>query len=69
MSFSLRQILETPRGIATVVLEAVSYAAMLPFIYIEVRTMMEYRDDWLNAWNALDVLAYSLQVRSSCKLF
>lgn len=68
MNFSLKQILETPRGIATVVLECISYAAMLPFIYIEVRTVMEYWDDWLNAWNALDVLAYSFQVRNCFKV-
>ena len=62
MTMSLKQVLQSPRGIATVVFEVVSYAAMLPFIYVEVRTVQEYWDDWLNAWNAIDVLAYSFQV-------
>ena len=85
MHMSLKQILETPRGIATVVLECVSFAAMLPFIYIEIRTVQEYWDDWLNAWNFLDVAAYAFQaapwpshsltqdlpsdLRRSCKLY
>ena len=59
---SLDGVVHTPRGIATVVLECVSYAAMLPFLYMEYRTIVEYWDDWLNAWNAIDVLVYSLQV-------
>lgn len=62
MHYSLQELLQTPRGVATVVLECVSYAAMLPFMYIEVRTINEYRADWLNAWNALDVVSYTLQV-------
>ena len=64
MHMSLKQILETPRGIATVVLECVSFAAMLPFVYIEIRTVQEYWDDWLNAWNFLDVAAYAFQAHS-----
>ena len=59
---SLSAVAHTPRGIATIVLECVSYTAMLPFLYMEYRTIMEYWDDWLNAWNAIDVLVYSLQV-------
>lgn len=62
MHMSLDGVVHTPRGIATVVLECVSYAAMLPFLYMEYRTIVEYWDDWLNAWNAIDVLVYSLQV-------
>ena len=61
---SLSEVAHTPRGIATIVLECVSYAAMMPFLYMEYRTIVEYWDDWLNAWNAIDVLVYSLQVRS-----
>lgn len=57
------ELLHTPRGVATIVLEGVAYAAMLPFMYIELRSIQEYRKDWLNAWNVLDVLAYITQVR------
>jgi len=44
MNMSLKQIMLEPSGIATVVLECISYVAMLPFIYIEVRTVQEYWD-------------------------
>lgn len=62
MGASTRELASSSRGIATIVLEVVSYAAMLPFIYIELRSIEEYRDDWLNAWNILDVIAYANQV-------
>lgn len=65
MTMSLGQLLHSPRGIVTVVLECVSYLGMLPFIYMECRTIQEYWDDWLNAWNAIDVLVYLFQVSSS----
>ena len=63
MHLSLAEVVQTPRGIATIVLECISYTAMLPFIYMEYRTILEYWEDWLNAWNAIDVLVYSLQVK------
>lgn len=67
MHMSLKEIVHTKRGIAIVVLEIVSYIAMLPFVFIEYRTIEEYWEDWLNAWNALDVVAYLLQVSRSQK--
>ena len=61
MSASLKQLVSSPSGIATVVVECISFAAMLPFIYIEIRSIQEYGSDWLNSWNVLDVIAYANQ--------
>ena len=62
MGASTRELAGSSRGIATIVLEVLSYIAMLPFIYIELRSIEEYREDWFNAWNILDVIAYANQV-------
>lgn len=62
MKATTRQLAGTARGIITIVLECISFAAMLPFMYIEIRSIEEYREDWLNAWNILDVIAYITQV-------
>ena len=63
MNASLKQLVRSPSGIATVVVESVSFAAMLPFVYIEVQSIREYGSDWLSSWNVLDVIAYANQVR------
>lgn len=62
ISLSLPELLGTARGIATLVAEAVSLAAMAPFIVIEMGSMQAYAGGWLSLWNLLDVLTYSLQV-------
>lgn len=62
ISLTLPELLGTARGIATLVAEAVSLAAMAPFIIIEMGSMQAYAGGWLSLWNLLDVLTYSLQV-------
>ena len=61
MDASLEQLVSSPSGIATVVVECISFAAMLPFIYIEIRSIEEYGSDWFSSWNVLDVIAYANQ--------
>lgn len=58
MRASTKQLVGTPRGIVTIVVECLSYVAMLPFLYIEAHSIEEYREDWLNAWNVLDIITY-----------
>ncbi len=53
-SLSLAHLVREPHGIATVVFEVISTLAMLPFIYIEVRTIREYGWwGWLDFWYVL----------------
>jgi hypothetical protein len=59
---SLPQLLTTGTGIATLVAEVVSLAAMTPFLVIELGSLQAYAGGWLSLWNLLDVLTYSLQV-------
>ena len=50
-TLSLGQLVKTPHGIATVIFEIVSTLGMLPFIYIEVCTLIEYGPwGWLDFW-------------------
>ena len=61
---SLKGLLQDnlPRAIATIVLLVASTVGMLPFLYIETCTLVEYGPWlWLNAWNVMDVLAYVFQ--------
>jgi hypothetical protein len=62
ISLTLPQLLGTPRGIATLIAEAVSLATMAPFIVIEMGSLQAYAGGWLSLWNLLDVLTYGLQV-------
>lgn len=65
ISLSLPELLATPWGIVTVVSELAALVAMLPFVLIEIGSLQAYAGNWLGMWNALDVLTYSLQVRSA----
>lgn len=62
ISLTLPQLLGTPRGIATLIAEAVSLATMAPFIVIEMGSLQAYAGGWLSLWNLLDVLTYGLQI-------
>jgi hypothetical protein len=62
ITLGLPQLLSTGRGIATVVAEGLSLAAMAPFIVIELGSLQAYAGGWLSLWNLLDVLTYGLQV-------
>ncbi|KAF8067423.1 hypothetical protein HT031_002471 [Scenedesmus sp. PABB004] len=62
ISLSLPELLATPSGIATVACEAVSLAAMVPFVVIELGSLSAYLGGWMTLWNALDVITYALQV-------
>lgn len=58
----------TPRGQATIALEIIALLAMLPFLYIEAATIIEYGKTWLNAQNIIDALTYVNQVRRNLAL-
>ena len=50
-SLSLEELVREPHGIATVAFEIISTLGILPFIYIEICTMMEYTLwGWLDFW-------------------
>jgi hypothetical protein len=61
---SLPQLLQTWRGIATLVAEVLALASMTPFVIIELGSLQAYAGGWLSLWNLLDVVTYSLQVRT-----
>lgn len=63
LSLSLGQLLETPRGTATVALQLAALGAMIPFLYQELRLVAAYGVwRWAGIWNMLDSAAYLLQV-------
>lgn len=37
-------------------------ACMVIFVYIEIKTWIEYGRGWISVWNVLDVAAYVNQV-------
>lgn len=60
---SLEEILKTPRGLTAVAMEGISLIAMLPFLYIEGRTVWAYGLwQWATLWNIIDIATYGLQV-------
>lgn len=62
---TLAQLVETKRGIVTVATEAFALAGMMPFIYIEICTVLEYGPRrWFNIWNLMDLATYFLQVHA-----
>lgn len=62
VTLSLRELLATPRGVATVAAELVAVVAMLPFIVMERGTIEAYSlKGWLDVWNGLDLSIYFLQ--------
>ena len=66
LSLTLGELVETKRGIITVATEASALAGMLPFIYIEICTVIEYGPSrWLSIWNLMDLATYFLQVEQS----
>ena len=67
LSLSLGELVETKRGIVTVTTEALALTGMMPFIYIEVCTVIEYGPQrWLSIWNLMDLATYFLQVCNVC---
>ena len=67
---SLAEIAQSPAGQATIALEVIALLSMLPFLYTEVATFIEYGRSWLNLQNLIDALTYVNQARrkSSCCL-
>ncbi|CAL8463844.1 g3378 [Coccomyxa elongata] len=63
-SLSLTQLLHTRSGVAAVVFEMVAVLGMLPFVYIEVCSVIEYGPfQWINSfWNFLDIVSYVAQI-------
>ncbi|PSC73953.1 WD-40 repeat [Micractinium conductrix] len=61
---SLRQLLATPRGRATVACDVLALLAMAPFVLIEFSTVGAYGlCGWAsNVWNINDVVTYVLQI-------
>ncbi len=62
---SLADVAATVRGQATIALEIIALAAMLPFIYIEAATIVEYGKSWIVTQNIIDALTYINQVRNA----
>lgn len=66
-ALSLRALLATARGRATVALELGTLAFVAPFLVLEYGTLAAYGwRGWMNVWNALDVSTYGLQVAIVC---
>lgn len=60
---TLRELLRTSRGKATVTLDLLSLLFMMPFVAIEVASYAAYGfAGWFSAWNALDMATYVLQI-------
>lgn len=65
LSLTLGQLVESKRGIVTVATEAFALAGMMPFIYVEICTVIEYGPRrWFNIWNLMDLATYFLQVHA-----
>ena len=63
LSLSLSKLVETRRGVVTVATEVLALLGMTPFVYIELRTVVEYGPKrWLSLWNLMDLSTYFLQV-------
>ena len=62
-TFSLRELLQTSRGKITVACDIISLLAMIPFVAIEVSTVIAYGiHGWATYWNILDMATYFLQI-------
>ena len=55
---SLADVALKPAGQATIALEVVALAAMLPFLYIEVASAIEYGRSWFDIQNLIDACTY-----------
>ena len=64
MHASLGDIALDPAGQATIALEAIAMATMLPFLYIEVASAIEYGRSWFTIQNVIDACTYINQARS-----
>ena len=60
---SLADIALVPAGQATIALEVIAMAAMLPFLYIEVASAAEYGRSWFDIQNLIDACTYINQAR------
>lgn len=65
---SLADVAATVRGQATIALEIIALVAMLPFVYIEVATIVEYGKSWIITQNIIDALTYINQVHAAIAL-
>ncbi len=63
MHASLADIALVPAGQATIALEVIAMAAMLPFLYIEVASAAEYGRSWFDIQNLIDACTYINQAR------
>lgn len=62
LSLSLRQLLASPRGRATVAAELLALVGMAPFLLLELGTLPAYGVGWVDLWNALDASTYFIQI-------
>lgn len=63
LSKSLLELLESPYGFAILASEAVALLAMVPFVYLEVCTVIDFGPSrWLSTWNLINLITYILQV-------
>ncbi len=60
---SLPELLQSTRGIGTVIAECIALFGMAPFLWIEACTLKEYGiAGWASVWNVMDVVMYINQV-------
>ena len=66
---SLSQLLKHGLGRATVAAELLCLCSMMPFLYIEASTLLEYGFyGWGSIWNFMDIVAYVNQVHNKLEL-
>ncbi|KAJ9510388.1 hypothetical protein QJQ45_015854 [Haematococcus lacustris] len=63
----LQALLDSHHGRCTLMCSLVALLAMLPFLYMEVCTMVVYQRGWVNLWNVVDLACYGLQVSGKAK--
>jgi hypothetical protein len=70
LNLSFKELVHTQRGITTVTSLIVSLCGMVPFIYIEICTLVQYGPGrWLSAWNIIDICTYVFQILISIAYF
>lgn len=51
-------------GSAAALANLIAILSMLPFVAIEINTMIEYRLAWFSSWNLIDAASYIIQAGS-----
>lgn len=62
-SMGLVQLLDTPRGMLSLLCNVLCLCALVPFMYMDYCTVVVYGRGWYNIVNVMDIASYVLQVR------